>query len=107
MKELINTALDISRDDHKPTLFKLAKLQEEGGELAEAVLHHEGFLPHKTMKEPLVGEVADVILVALDILRACHPDMNNEELISLLSYQLELKSKKWRKILPERVVSND
>jgi len=99
MRELINDALDISRADQKPTLFKLGKLQEEGGELAQAVLHNEGFLPHKTMKEPLVGEVADVILVALDVYRASYPELNNEQLIAQLEEQLKTKSAKWRSIL--------
>lgn len=100
MKDIINEALNISRADKKPTLFKITKLQEEGGELAEAVLYNEGFLPHKTMKEPLVGEVADVMLVALDVLCASYPDKSNDELMAMLSEQLVLKSAKWKKILP-------
>lgn len=99
MHDIINEALNISRADVKPTLFKLGKLQEEGGELAQAVLHNEGFLPHKTMKEPLVGEVADVILVALDVYRASYPDLDNEQLIALLAEQMSIKSKKWKSIL--------
>lgn len=99
MNDIINEALNISRADKKPTLFKITKLQEEGGELAEAVLYNEGFLPHKTMKEPLVGEVADVMLVALDVLCASYPHLTNEELIKLLSEQLMLKSAKWKKIV--------
>lgn len=100
MKELILRAISLSRRDNKPTLFKLGKLQEEGGELAQATLHHEGFLPHKTMNEPLAGEVADVMLVCLDILRACHPEHNDEQLVDLLMYQLGHKMNKWEKILP-------
>lgn len=99
MKDIINEALNISRADKKPTLFKITKLQEEGGELAEAVLYNEGFLPHKSMKEPLAGEVCDVILVALDVLCASYPHLNNEELIDLLSVHMRAKSSKWKKLV--------
>ena len=46
---------------------------EEVGEFSEALMHKMGFLPHKTMKEPLVGEAADVIITVLDTLSAAYP----------------------------------
>lgn len=102
MKGTFIQALEVSRSDVKPTLFKMVKLQEECGELAEAVLCNENFMPHKTMKEPLVGEVADVILVALDVYRASYPSLSDEELVSQLINQMETKLNKWRSIIPKK-----
>jgi hypothetical protein len=75
------------------------KLFEEGGELAEAINHKIGNLPHKTMKEPLVGEVADVINCALSIYVKAYPGFTTEQLYVMLCAQLHLKSNKWASII--------
>ena len=83
-----------------PLSNRMLKLYEEAGELSEAVNHFEGYLPHKIMKEPLIGEVADVIITALDVLRKASPGVPDEELLQMLSEQLDIKTKKWDGILP-------
>lgn len=75
------------------------KLFEEGGELAEAINHKVGNLPHKTMKEPLVGEVADVINCVLSIYVKAYPELSTDQLYLLLCTQLRLKSNKWASII--------
>lgn len=42
----------------------LMKLDEEFGELAEAILFSLGYMPHKTMKEKTIGEITDNIIQA-------------------------------------------
>lgn len=80
-------------------LVRHAKMVEESGEFAEALLHKLGHLPHKIMKEPIEGELADVIICALDTLRSVYKDMPREEFENMLQQQLDLKSKKWETIL--------
>lgn len=95
---------DLARNhDKKPIGAMLGKVFEEGGELAEAVNHHEGHLPHKTMKEPLVGEVADLVQCALALLVKAHPTMTDDELMVFFSNWLAIKTNKWENTLPPRV----
>ena len=88
-----------SRRSHNDLLYRQVKLSEETGELAEAVLHVEGFSPHKKMKEPIEGEVADVVICALDILMEAYPEDSVEESKERLFKALDLKSLKWVKIV--------
>lgn len=75
------------------------KLAEECGEVAEAINAHNGRFKHKEMKEPVEGELADVMLECMDILGAAYPDKTHEELLELLSNQLANKLTKWWTIL--------
>lgn len=84
-----------------PLAVRHIKLGEEYGELSEAVNHHMGHLPHKKMKEPLAGEIADVIITALDVFKEAHADLSDEEALELLNEQIVLKSGKWDTILPQ------
>lgn len=84
-----------SKADIKPLNAKLGKLFEEGGELAECVNIHQGYITHKQMKEPLVGEVADVVQCALAILVDAHPDMPAGQLMELFLSHFERKNAKW------------
>lgn len=84
-----------SKADIKPLGAKLGKLFEEGGELAECVNIHQGYITHKQMKEPLVGEVADVVQCALAILVDAHPDMAPGELMEMFLSHFERKNAKW------------
>lgn len=80
----------------------MLKFLEECGELAEAVNHSQGRLPHKIMKEPLIGEIADVIITAIAVLHKAHPDAPFEHLAQQLSNQIDKKSYKWHLILENR-----
>ncbi len=73
---------------------------EECGEFVEALLHHHGYLPHKTMKEPIEGEAAGVIICLLDTLREVYQDMPKAEFfLEMLQKQLDLKGQKWENVL--------
>lgn len=101
MKTFNESFEDINRlckTEHKPLLAMLGKLMEETGEAAECVLIHEGQITHKTMKEPLVGEIADVIQVAISILVKSTPDLSMEERQHLLLSHLERKNLKWESV---------
>jgi len=100
-RNLLNILL-MSHRNPMPLTNRMLKCNDEAGELAEAVNYQEGWLPHKVMKEPLIGEVADVIICALDVLRGSYKDdVTDEELLTSLNEWLVLKGKKWDGILPE------
>ena len=75
---------------------------EEVGEFSEALLHKLNYLPHKTMKEPLAGEAADVILCILDTMSAAYPELSEEALGSLILEQMEKKTQKWKDVMKLR-----
>jgi hypothetical protein len=102
IEDTVLNILSISERSLMPLANRMIKLGEEVGELSEAVNHHLGWLPHKTMKEPLIGEVSDVIICALDVLRASYADgVSDADVIKLLNYYLESKSAKWDSIMPK------
>lgn len=103
MNKLIRKLLEISTTDSKPLYAMTLKLMEEAGELGEAVNHRLGNLPHKVMKEPLEGEIADVIIVALSILVKANPNSTCDELISVLETQLKTKLAKWEDVISKQV----
>ena len=78
-----------------PPLARNAKAMEELGEFSEALLHKLGHLPHKTMKEPIEGEAADVIICIIDALAGAYPELSADELHKMLKAQVEKKSQKW------------
>lgn len=88
----------LSQLELKPITAVLGKLMEEVGETAECVLIHEGHIIHKQMKEPLVGEIADVIQQAISILVKATPGMTPKARRELLLDTLEKKSQKWRTV---------
>lgn len=83
-------------------LVRNAKIMEEVGEFSEALLHKLGHLPHKTMKEPIEGEAADIILCVIDTLASVYPDLTPIELANMLSLHLEKKSQKWVSVMGQR-----
>lgn len=98
MKTFPQLFSDIERQgkaDIKPLGAKLGKLMEEVGELAESVNIHQGFITHKEMKEPLVGEVADVVQNALAILVDATPELSKKQRLDLFLYWLDKKNQKW------------
>lgn len=99
MKNAIERIISLSQQDDVSALVMLAKLTEEVGELAEAVLYDSGYNQHKKMKEPTISEVADVIQVALAVLTKSYPGNTPEMLAKSLSVHLERKTDKWQAIL--------
>jgi len=98
MRDTILYIIRTARASTFPLANMQIKLGEEYGELCEAVNHHEGFLQHKVMKEPLVGEVADVINTVIGVLVRAYPDHTDEQLADFLESQLILKTRKWESI---------
>lgn len=99
LKQELERIVSLARREPKPLAAMGLKLFEEGGELAEAVNHHLGYLPHKTMKEPLTGEVADVLNVAISILVKAYSQLSNDQILGVLADQLALKSSKWEAVI--------
>jgi hypothetical protein len=99
MSKLLDTELArvivLGRLDPKPVVNLALKLTEEVGELAEHVNHRDGYLPHKVMKEALVGEVCDVVQCAIAILAKVHPDYTVTELLGYFANNLQFKNNKW------------
>jgi NTP pyrophosphatase (non-canonical NTP hydrolase) len=89
----------VARRDAKPILAMMAKVFEEGGELAQAVNITEGHLKHKTLPEPLVGEVADVVQCAIAVLQKATPDLTDVARLQLLAEWLEKKTDKWETVI--------
>ncbi len=104
MQQIFQDVFELSRGNTNtlPVLARNAKLMEETGEFSQALLHKLGYLPHKTMNEPLMGEGADVILCLLDTLASAHPEMDPNELLEALSEQLKKKSLKWKQVMTIR-----
>ena len=99
---MFKTIFDISKSTANklfPVLARNSKTMEELGEFSEALLHKLGYLPHKTMKEPLEGEAADVIICVLDALAGAYPELSATQLTIMLEEQLEKKSKKWEALI--------
>lgn len=99
MKTTFTRIAKLGRKDPKPLWAMGLKIGEESGELLEAVNHHLGMLPHKKMKEPLMGEVADVIQNAIAIAAKAYPKLTLTELITDIEYQMNLKTDKWERAI--------
>ncbi len=99
MRDITMRMIALARLDIKPISAMGLKAAEELGELSEAINHHEGYLPHKTMKEPLAGEVADVINCVITILVKAHPDYDDFQIYDLLHQQLIAKANKWESVI--------
>lgn len=95
----IDKIVQLASINTAPTLVRHAKLTEEAGEFAEALLHHFGWLKHKTMKEPIEGEAADMIICIIDTLRDVYQDLTKEEFEAMLQKQLDKKGQKWESVL--------
>jgi NTP pyrophosphatase (non-canonical NTP hydrolase) len=98
----IRRLLSLAKRDNYSLDAMTLKHVEECGELAEAVNHVQGRLPHKTMKEPLVGEVADNIICAVAVLQKAYPNTSFDDLELLLLEHLDKKSDKWDRVITNR-----
>lgn len=102
LKAGIYRIFDLAHRDAKNAFAMLAKLMEEVGETAEQINHSAGYLPHKTMKEPLVQEIADVVQCAIGLYAKMNATLSDEELITNLVEALRVKNDKWESVLPNR-----
>lgn len=102
MRYLFERLIRVGSLDPMPLANLMLKLQEEVGELSEAVNHQEGYLPNKEMKEPIAGEIADVINTAVGVLVHAYPELSHEQIYSLLAEQLEKKTDKWEDVIAKR-----
>jgi NTP pyrophosphatase (non-canonical NTP hydrolase) len=70
------------------------KLTEEVGEVAEQINVICGNI-NKDLKEPIEGEIADLLNCALCILFKAYPEHNVYEILAKLNMSMEAKNKKW------------
>jgi hypothetical protein len=99
MIEITRRMIQLGQLEPKPLANLALKAAEEMGELAEAVNHLQGFLPHKKMKEPIEGEVADVINCVITVLIKAYPNKSAHEIYDMLEQQLIIKADKWEKVI--------
>jgi len=93
-------SLELTRElETAPPAILGLKLAEECGEFSEALSKELGYLQHKELKEPLMGEAADVINVVLATLVMTYPNKALETIVKELREQMELKNIKYRNIL--------
>jgi len=99
LRQVLTHIANVSRDEPKPLAALGLKLGEESGELMEAINHHLGWLPHKVMKEPIEGEVADVVQIAVAILVRAYPNLDTEQVLDMLAKMLIVKTAKWQDVI--------
>lgn len=71
------------------------KISEENGELAEAMLVERGKLPGKKLKEPALGEGADVIIASICAIAKHYPSIPADELAMGLAKWVNVKTGKY------------
>lgn len=101
LHQTVDRIVALSRRDFKGVEALGLKLMEEVGEFAETVNFHQGYLPHKVMKEPVIGEAADVIQNVIAMLAKVYDDMTGPEIAAMLEQYLDSKTDKWESILVE------
>jgi hypothetical protein len=89
----------VRRFDKLDTTEMHMKLSEENGEFAEALLVERGKLPGKKLKEPAMGEGADVIIATICTLAKHYPDLSPEQLAAELSKWVNIKMNKYEQNL--------
>lgn len=75
------------------------KVSEENGEFGEAILIERGRLPGKKLKEPALGEGADVIIATVCTLAKHYGSMPAEDLADMLSKWVNIKMGKYSRKL--------
>lgn len=90
----ITRVFTLTKTDPKPLYGIMNHLTSEVGELAESVEVHEGH-SKKVLKEPLVGEVVDVIQCALSVLARTTEGMSDNDRLYLLTKHFSMKNDKW------------
>ena len=82
-----------------PASVLAAKLFEEGGEFAECVMWHDGWLRHKELKEPIEGEMADCFMLILAAYGRIYPDATPYELMMRMYEAFNLKFEKYKRVI--------
>lgn len=77
------------------------KAAEEFGELSEQLLYNNGYVQHKTMKEPIECEFGDVLnCIIASIAKTLHNQgCSEEEIVQRLLNGANLKFEKYLKII--------
>ena len=75
------------------------KVSEETGEFGESILIERGRLPGKKLKEPAMGEGADVIIATICVLAKHYPHLSPAELTTLLTKWVNIKMAKYSRKL--------
>lgn len=78
------------------------KIMEEVGEFAQAILKETGYLPHKTLKEDVICEAADIIITVLTALGNHYIDTTPYIIVKTLLDQIQLKQEKYEHIVTLR-----
>lgn len=78
----------------KSPIIRLAKLTEEVGEFATEVSIATGNCHKEPGIDGVIGEGADVIITALDIVHRCHPDLTQEQFMEVVNKKLA----KWKRV---------
>ena len=103
MSKTIVEMLDIIRNlENADAITLIAKLFEEGGELAEATLADAGYLKHKgPLTERAMGECADVFIVTLGVMAKLkqHENLTSQEVADLFAAQITKKFTKYENIM--------
>lgn len=97
--DITDRMIELGQREPKSLFALFTCLVAETGELAEAVNASLGFLPHKQMKEPLEGEVADVINSAIAVLAKAYPLESGAQIKARLLEQLHRKATKWAQVI--------
>jgi len=98
--DAMTDSLELTRElENAPPAILGLKLAEECGEFSEALSKELGHLQHKELKEPLMGEAADVINVVLATLVMTYPDRTLSDIVAELRDHMVLKNIKYRDIL--------
>jgi len=100
LEEVFRNLLIMCREyDNAPDWAHGLKLGEECGEVQECILKGNGFLKHKTLKEDVVHEVADVMNTCCALLSSHYPDHLPDELLDALTNAMIKKGTKYAKVL--------
>jgi len=89
IKEIIATSKSTG---HRTIYEVLSKLMEEVGELAQEVGIRTGFQNRPEGPDGIIGEVADVVITAINLAWIADPNMKPKE----LKDKIELKLSKWQ-----------
>lgn len=98
LPKILNSIIRTSKDDPKDVFQKMVKLQEECGELSDAILRANGLKSPRNKKleeleDDILEELTDVIIITTSIL----PHYGFK--IADLEDKLETKFKKWKENL--------
>lgn len=98
--ESMTASMELTRElETAPPVILGLKLAEECGEFSEALSKELGYLQHKELKEPLMGEAADVINVVLATLVMTYPEKSLNVISQELCLNMALKYTKYKDIL--------